>query len=131
MLHAEKHSGPGPKLMGATTLAGDSVVNMKADNLGKLEEIMLDTETGQIAYGVLSFGGFLGVGNKLFAIPWSTLKLDTERKCFVLDVDKEVLNNAPGFDKDRWPDMSDVEWAAKIHSYYGVQPYREFTVRHR
>ena len=63
---------------------------------------------------------FLGMGGKLFATPWSALTLDTENKCFVLNVDKERLDNAPGFDKDKWPDMADQTWADEIHSYYGL-----------
>ena len=85
--------------------------------------IMLDVERGRIAYAVLSVGGFLGLGDKLFAVPWSALKLDTDRSCFVLNVDKERLENAPGFDKDRWPSMADEQWATEIHSYYGSRPY--------
>lgn len=113
-------SGPGPALMGADTLIGDSVVNGQEDNLGDIKEIMLDMRSGQVAYAVLSFGGFLGMGEKLFAVPWQALQLDTVNKRFVLNVDKERLSNAPGFDPDRWPDMSDVNWANQIHSFYGT-----------
>ena len=60
------------------------------------------------------------MGGKLFATPWSALTLDTENKRFVLNVDKERLANAPGFDKDKWPDMADQTWADEIHSYYGL-----------
>jgi hypothetical protein len=74
---------------------------------------------------VLSFGGFLGVGNKLFAIPWEMLTVDEDRKCLLLDVDKATLENAPGFDKDHWPDMSDPAWGEQLHTYYGRQPYWE------
>jgi sporulation protein YlmC with PRC-barrel domain len=118
-------SGPGPEIMAASTLEGDAVVNTKGEDLGNIEEIMLDVPRGRIAYAVLSFGGFMGMGDKLFAIPWSALVLDTERKCFVLDVDKERLKLAPGFDKDHWPTMADPRWASDIHSYYGSRPYWE------
>ena len=79
--------------------------------------------SGRIAYAVLSFGGFLGLGDKLFAIPWSALELDTEDKCFILDTDVERLKEAPGFDKDHWPSMADERWATSIHDYYHVTPY--------
>ncbi|MBQ5940259.1 PRC-barrel domain-containing protein [Massilia sp. AB1] len=115
-----RHAGPGPALMGADTLIGDSVVNGKEENLGDIKEIMLDMQTGQVAYAVLAFGGFLGMGEKLFAVPWQALHLDTAHHRFVLNVDKERLKNAPGFDKDAWPDMSDVNWASGIHSFYGT-----------
>lgn len=113
-------SGPGPALMGADTLIGDSVVNGQEENLGDIKEIMLDMRSGQVAYAVLAFGGFLGMGEKLFAVPWQALHLDTANKRFVLNVDKERLRNAPGFDTDRWPDMSDAGWANQIHSFYGT-----------
>ena len=118
-----RSNGPGPEVMDATTLIGDTVVNGSGDDLGKIEAIMLDVLGGRIAYAVLSFGGFLGMGDKLFAIPWSALTLDADEKCFVLDVPKERLENAPGFDKDHWPSMADPTWATQLHTYYGAQPY--------
>lgn len=119
-----RSTGPGPALMGADTLIGDSVVNAQEEDLGDIKEIMLDMQTGQVAYAVLGFGGFLGLGEKLFAVPWQALHLDTVNKRMVLNVDKERLKNAPGFDKDAWPDMSDLNWASGIHSFYGTDPQR-------
>ncbi len=115
--------GPGPEVMDAATLIGDSVVNASGEDLGKIEAIMLDVISGRIAYAVLSFGGFLGMGAKLFAIPWSALTLDAGEKRFILNVPKERLENAPGFDKDHWPSMADSTWATQIHAYYEVRPY--------
>jgi sporulation protein YlmC with PRC-barrel domain len=115
--------GPGPEVMDAATLKGDSVVNSSGEDLGNIEAIMLDVTGGRIAYAVLSFGGFLGMGNKLFAIPWSALTLDAAEKRFILDVSKEQLKAAPGFDKDHWPSMADNRWALEVHSYYSVRPY--------
>ncbi|MFC0253062.1 PRC-barrel domain-containing protein [Massilia consociata] len=117
-------TGPGPALMGAGTLIGDSVVNGQEEDLGDIKEIMLDMQTGQVAYAVLAFGGFLGIGEKLFAVPWQALHLDTVNKRMVLNVEKERLKSAPGFDKDAWPDMSDVGWASGVHSFYGTDPQR-------
>jgi sporulation protein YlmC with PRC-barrel domain len=119
--HDEK--GPGPSLMGADTLMGNDVYNHKEEDLGDIKEIMLDMRSGKIAYAVLSFGGFLGMGEKLFAVPWKALTLDTVNKRFILNVEKDRLNDAPGFDKDAWPDMADLTWAAGVHSYYGTKPY--------
>lgn len=115
-------AGPGPTLMGADTLLGEDVVNGADDSLGDIKEIMLDMNTGKVAYAVLAFGGFLGMGEKLFAVPWQALRLDTVNKRFVLNMEKERLQNAPGFDKDAWPDMSDVQWARQIDSFYGIDP---------
>ena len=112
--------GPGPELMGADTLIGNDVYNHKEERLGDIKEIMLDIGTGSVAYAVLSFGGFLGMADKLFAVPWSALILDTRNKRFLLNVEKERLKDAPGFDKDDWPNMKDEVWASKVRSYYGT-----------
>src|SRR5262245_4313293 len=119
------NAGPGPRVMAASTLEGDDVLNRQGEKLGKVEEIMLDVPTGRIAYAVLSSGGFLGIGDKLFAIPWRSLMLDPETKCFILDIAKERLERAPGFHKDHWPSMADETWAHEIHTYYSVRPYWE------
>jgi len=116
-------AGPGPEVMDAATLIGDDVVNAQGDDLGKIEAIMLDVRSGRIAYAVLSFGGFLGFGSKLFAIPWNALTLDAREERIVLNVSKEKLENAEGFDKDNWPAMADTAWATRIHAYYEVEPY--------
>jgi sporulation protein YlmC with PRC-barrel domain len=116
-------SGPGPRLMGADTLLGNDVYNTKGEDLGDIKEIMLDMASGRVAYAVLSFGGILTLGEKLFAVPWDALKLDTKNERFTLDVDKQRLESAPGFDKDRWPDMADETWSREVHSFYGTKPY--------
>jgi hypothetical protein len=115
-------SGPGPKLMGADTLIGNYVCDPENQNIGIIKEIMLNVAQGNIEYAVLSFGSFLGMGKKLFAVPWGALKLDTENKRFLLNISKERLKNAPGFDKDHWPDLADRTLANDLHSYYGTKP---------
>jgi sporulation protein YlmC with PRC-barrel domain len=121
-MYAKKNDGPGPELMGADTLIGNDVANKDGEDLGDIKEFMIDMASGKIAYAVLSFGGVLGLGDKLFAVPWAALKLDTQNKCFTLDVLKETLKDAPGFDKDNWPSMSDKTWAGGVHKFYGT-PY--------
>lgn len=108
--------------MGAGTLTGNDVFNDADEDLGEIREIMLDVRTGRVCYAVLSFGGFFGVGEKLFAVPWAALELDTTCRCFVLRVSKARLESAPGFDKHHWPDMADPEWARDVHRFYGTQP---------
>ena len=116
-------SGPGPFVMSCDALEGDRVVNRAGEELGTLEHIMVDISTGCIAYAVLGSGGVFGIGEKLFAIPWSALAPDPDRHCFVLDIDRSRLECAPGFDKDHWPSMGDAAWAAEVHQYFGVEPY--------
>ena len=111
------------RVMSAGTLTGDHVRNTAGEDLGKVEEIMLDVPTGRVAYAVLSFGGFLGMGNKLFAVPWDALTLDEDNHEFIFNVSKQQLENAPGFDKDNWPDMADQTWGTEIYNYYGKTPY--------
>src|SRR4029450_13729436 len=83
---AQTADGPGPEIMSASTLDGDTVVNSAGEDLGKIEDIMLDVTAGRIAYAVLSFGGFLGKGDKLFAIPWSALTLDAAEQRVILNI---------------------------------------------
>ena len=116
-------TGPGPALMGADTLVGNDVYNGQGEDLGDVKEIMLDMSTGRVSYAVLSFGGILGMGKKLFAVPWDALTLDTVNKRFTLNVEKERLENAPGFDNGSWPNMADQTWVKGIHDYYGTKPY--------
>jgi sporulation protein YlmC with PRC-barrel domain len=121
-MYAQSADGPGPALMGADTLLGNDVFNKDGQDLGDIKEFMIDMKSGKVAYAVLSFGGLLGLGDKLFAVPWGALVLDTVNKRFTLNVLKESLKDAPGFDKDRWPSMSDKAWARGVHTFYGM-PY--------
>lgn len=110
-------------ILSASTITGDKVVNREGEDLGDIKDLMIDTESGRVAYAVLEFGGVLGLGSKLFAVPLSAMQVDPENHRFIFDQDKEVLKNAPGFDKDDWPDFSDRAWGSEVHSHYGVPPY--------
>jgi sporulation protein YlmC with PRC-barrel domain len=118
-----RHEKVQPQSLSATSLIGDGVVNPQGQDLGKVEDIMIDINSGKVAYAVLSFGGFLGLGEKLFAIPWQAMTLDTDRKVFILNVEKDTLEKAPGFDKDNWPQTNDTDWLTGIYDYYGYKPY--------
>ncbi|NLF77482.1 MAG: PRC-barrel domain containing protein [Chloroflexi bacterium] len=111
------------QLLSANTLIGDAVKNRAQEDLGSVKELMIDIDAGRIAYAVVSFGGLFGIGDKLFAVPWSALQVDTTNKHVVLDVAKETLENAPGFDKDNWPDMANRDWGREVHWYYNQSPY--------
>jgi sporulation protein YlmC with PRC-barrel domain len=109
----------------ASSIIGTDVVNLKGDGIGDVKEVVIDPRTGRVAYAVVSFGGFLGMGEKLFAIPFSSFKYDITTNKYVLDVSKERLKAAPGFDADHWPAMSDEKWNRDVYKYYERPPYWE------
>ena len=84
---------------------------------------MIDLEGGRVAYAVVEFGGVLGIGGKLFAVPLEAMQQDAANECFVMNTSKEALENAPGFDKDHWPDFADRTWQATVYEHYQVEPY--------
>lgn len=104
-------------------VVGRDVKNPRGEDLGKIEEVVLDVDRGRVAYAVLSFGGFAGMGDKLFAVPWSALGASSDGRAFVLNVDQGKLKNAPGFNKTSWPAMSEPRWSEELHSYYGQESY--------
>jgi sporulation protein YlmC with PRC-barrel domain len=106
-------------------VVGRDVKNHADENLGSIKEVMLDKESGHVAYVVLESGSFLGIGGKYFALPWRLLNFDEDESCFRVNIDKERFKNAPGFDKDNWPDMANRTWGESLHSYYGTKPYWE------
>ncbi len=108
----------GATLLSASTITGDDVCNMQDEELGKIQDLMLDVSEGRIRYAVLASGGFLGMGDRLFAVPWKALKHDKANHRFMLDVDIERLKNAPGFDKHEWPNMADATWNSTVESFY-------------
>jgi hypothetical protein len=99
-------------------IIGTKVVNPQNEDLGKIEDLIVDS-SGRISYAVLSFGGFLGLGDKDFAIPFNAFGFDAANNRAVLNIDKSLLKNAPGFDKDNWPNLSDPSFGQDISKYYG------------
>lgn len=116
-----------PMPLSATTLIGTQVVNFQNEDLGVLEEIMIDIHSGHVAYAVLSFGGILGIGDKLFAVPWTALTIDTEREKIVMDANKSLLERAPGFDKNNWPKTPNGQWYHDVYKFYQQEPYWTMT----
>lgn len=114
-----------PDLVKSSEVVDVSVKNRAGESLGEVKELVLDKLSGQVRYAVLSFGGFLGLGDKYFALPWNALKYDENQDAFVIGLDKETLKRAPGFDKDNWPDMSNRRWASEIFKFYRTKPYWE------
>jgi hypothetical protein len=109
--------------MAVSKLDSNTVFSSDDNDVGKVKEIMLDVRSGRIAYIVLSSGGFLGMGDKLLAIPWHALTLDMLNKYFRLSISSEKIKNATGFDKNNWPSMTDHVWAGSVHQFYGSEQY--------
>ena len=95
--------GVSPQMMSALTVTGDSVKNSAGEDLGRIEDLVIDVQSGRVNYAVLSFGAFLGVGGKLFAVPWEALELDAESHAFILDIEKAALSDAPEAEPVYWP----------------------------
>ena len=112
-------------ILSASTLTHDSVYNTKNEKLGDIKDLMIDTENGRVVYAVLSFGGLLGVGDKLFAIPMDAFHVDTTHERLTLDVTKERLENAPGFNKDSWPRTPNRTFVDEVYTHWGVPSYYE------
>jgi sporulation protein YlmC with PRC-barrel domain len=108
----------------ASKIIGTHVANSKGENLGDIKDLVVDPETGQVVYGVVSFGGILGLGDKLFAVPWKALTWIGDKAYYVLNEEKATLAKAPGFDKKHWPDSSN-KWdqlREEINQFYHVKP---------
>lgn len=112
-----------PNLLSESTLSGNRVISPREEDFGKIADFIIDTRDGQIAYVILSFGGVLGIKDRLFAVPWDAMDLNTDKHAFVLNVEKDVIKSAPGFEKDNWPDMANPDWGERIYAYYGQKPY--------
>jgi len=102
----------------ASKLIGLKVHNNEKEDLGKIEDLVIDMRDGHVRYAVLSFGGFLGLGDKLFAVPMNSMRFNHDDKHFVLNVDKDRLDKAQGFDKDNWPDFADPMFLKSVDDYY-------------
>lgn len=103
-------------------LKGTHVRNFSGEDLGKLDDLVADLESGRIAYVIVSVGGFLGIGEKLFPVPWEFFSTHNDHE-FFLDVEKQMLLDAPDFERTKWPDMADPAWADSIRSHYSQKPY--------
>jgi sporulation protein YlmC with PRC-barrel domain len=102
----------------AKSIMGDDVVNTSGEHIGDIKDLMIDVTKGCIQYAVLDFGGFLGIGSKYFAVPWQSFTVDEDNKQLVLNVSKDRLEQAPGFDKDHWPMSNDASFYASVNQYY-------------
>lgn len=103
----------------ASNVIGMNVRNPQNESLGEINDLIVDTTNGNVRYAVISFGGFLGMGDKLFAYPLNRFRIENRTNMLVLDVPREKLSNAPGFDRDRWPDWSSAEVRGEVDRFHG------------
>jgi len=129
--HTGAHPNSPVHFLTASSIIGDKVYNPQDEKLGSVKDVMLDIQNGRIEYVVIELGGFLGVGEKFFAIPFSLLKLDPRNQRFILNQEKSTLEVAPGFDKDHWPetnthmfDSANTYWGSFMGVNTGAEPYR-------
>lgn len=109
------------RVLSSGSLSGDAVTNAEGDQIADIKDLMIDLDSGRVAYVVVSYGGFLGFGDKLFAVPWQAVRVDQDARTLVIDLDEEVLGSAPGFDKDAWPDFADPGWVRQMDDHYGLE----------
>ena len=115
----------------ASDMIGMKVEDMEGKGLGDIRDLVIDPEDGSVQYAVLEFGGFAGMGEKYFAVPWEALQLKQAEKKIALDVSKKDLKDAPGFDKNHWPDLSQEQQQIAIYEFYDVPSDRESAVPSR
>jgi hypothetical protein len=110
-------------LISASKVTGTNVYNVQGDSLGSIYDVMLDKRSGKIAYAVMSFGGFLGIGERYHPLPWATLKYDKRQGGYVVGLTREQLEKAPTYAASETPAWGDRAYEQKIHDYYKTTPY--------
>lgn len=123
MEHRMEARGQTGSLIPAEKVIGTNVYNTAGDSLGEINDVMIDKQSGRIAYAVMSFGGFLGIGDRYHPLPWSTLKYDTRQGGYVVGLTKEQLEKAPTYSSDEAPSWGDRTYEQHIHDYYRTNPY--------
>lgn len=121
MAHHDTVSGT---LIGADKVSGTAVYNAAGDDLGSIHDVIIDKHSGQVAYAVMSFGGFLGIGEKYHPLPWSVLNYDLDKGGYVVHLTREQLEGAPQFGPEEPPHWDDRDYEKRVYDYYGAGPYR-------
>jgi hypothetical protein len=111
------------RLISASKVEGTNVKNRAGEKLGSIYQIMIDKHTGKVPYAVMSFGGFLGIGERFHPLPWSMLTYDSNEDAYIVDLDKRRLEGAPTFGRDERINWEDRAWGQRVHDYYNVPPY--------
>ncbi len=123
MASLDDTTNPAGHLIAANQVQGTTVYDLAGEKLGSLDDVMIDKHSGRIAYAILSFGGFLGIGDQYHPLPWEKLAYDTAKGGYVIDVDRKTLEGAPSYTDDKTAAWSDEAWGRNVYSYYGVHPF--------
>lgn len=123
--HAKARTLSTPKVVSIIEVSKNSVTNQNGENLGKVEDIMVDIDCSRIAFAVISSGGLFSRETRLYAVPWDAFSVSLHDKRFILNVTKETMSNAPSFSKNNFPDLTSLTWLKEIYRYYGYEPYWE------
>jgi sporulation protein YlmC with PRC-barrel domain len=115
-------TNPSGTLIAAHQVQGTTVYNAALEKLGRVEDVMIDKASGRIAYAILSFGGFLGIGDRYYPLPWEKLSYDTEMGGYIVDVSHDVLEGAPSYTDEAAAGWDDEAWRSGIYTYYGAHP---------
>jgi sporulation protein YlmC with PRC-barrel domain len=111
------------RLIAASQVNGTAVYNARGERLGTIEDVMIEKVSGQVVYAVLGFGGFLGIGNRHYPLPWSVLKYDVAQGGYLVHLDKAMLENAPSYEDASTVQWEDPTWGRRVHEYYHARPY--------
>jgi sporulation protein YlmC with PRC-barrel domain len=123
MASLDDTTNPSGHLIAANQVQGTTVYSTALEKLGSLEDVMIDKASGRIAYAILSFGGFLGIGDRYYPLPWEKLRYDTEMNGYIVDIDRDTLEGAPSYSDKTTAAWGDDAWSRNIYGYYGVHPY--------
>jgi len=111
------------RLISADKVEGTTVYNRTGDKLGSIHNVMIDKQSGKVAYAEMSFGGFLGIGDRYHPLPWSVLDYDEQKSGYVVDLSKQTLEGAPSYSTQDRVDWEDEAWGRQVHDYYKVPPF--------
>lgn len=113
-------------LIAADKVAGTEIYSTNGDHLGEVEDVMIDKVSGKVAYAVVTFGGFLGIGADRRALPWGILRYDTSQGGYVVSAANDVLKKAPNtLGDDYTKSYGSREWNSRLYSHFGMPPYWE------
>jgi sporulation protein YlmC with PRC-barrel domain len=127
MASLDDTTNPDGHLIAAKQVQGTTVYDTGLEKIGTIEDVMLEKSSGRVAYAILSFGGFLGIGDRYYPLPWEKLTYNTELGGYVIDINRDVLEGAPSYTDQATASWNDEAWARGVYAYYGTHPFWDLT----